>query len=837
MTQWYRGPVLCCAQKDDAIFFGMGPVLYRTHRTEAESTFTVEPLPGRVHLHGLALCAEGILAYGYDNVALVDDETLRIKFHLRASGWILSGTIVDCSVILIYVEGHVEWRTMAGDVTKSVRLPTSINYTAAFSAQGIAVAGPLGIIHVWKECGTRALEGHQGAVIAIAWSHGDWERGLLLSGGDDRCVRLWSNTADELMHCRGHLGKVTGVCFLGPPRVCSVGEDQKVIIWANALQEKAIELTGPLRCVSYHTMLVVGGDCGARQIDVVGVRFVRNQWTLPKKEGSADWVRNVFWFGRCAVVCTNFGAIYVVDTATAQNTDPTIIRTISLGVIITAAAQMDGIIYVGTACGHLYRVDVDTGQYALFGSPMTMRVYCIFALAGSDGATCVVAVTDRALAVQRGTEVAFQLENAPKKLVSAAMSKHFLLFGDDVGYLWALDLRARSLQSIKAHPNARVLSVTVQLCAEQEQVVTTGADGFARRFVVGSLEPLEAVKAPRSLNQVVRQERECIAGFSGADFVLLYDNQEVLRVRCGGSRRPWALSDSFMYVQKSHVIWHVRDGNIEDRRLGPDVPHVKDIYATLSTPYGLVTCGEDTKVCLNQKSTVSTACVHPSTVRGLAWDATTGVLYSCGAKGRLHMYRMLPRTLVPRGDGVVWDEEGRLMAVGVVNGEPVCISSRGFIRRGAIVQKTQDDACPLCLCIDPSAQRIYVGTSVGRVEIFASEDLRPLGSWHVHEGAITAVLSLSHLVSMSDDGTVACSNKSTGERTAVVAAHAASGRALLEVPGGRICTVGWDQKLRIFAFPALQLLQTAQVAVTQPECLAWDDGVIVGGRGLERIIV
>ena len=44
--------------------------------------------------------------------------------------------------------------------------------------------------------------------------------------------------------------------------------------------------------------------------------------------------------------------------------------------------------------------------------------------------------------------------------------------------------------------------------------------------------------------------------------------------------------------------------------------------------------------------------------------------------------------------------------------------------------------------------------------------------------------------------------------------------------------------MAILAFPSLEVLQVHAVAVTQPECLAWDgEAVIVGGRGLEKIIL
>lgn len=825
MTEWYRGPVLCCVQRDNAVYFGMGPVLYRTTRAGSEATCTVEPLPERTHLHGLALSDDGILAYGNDLVALLND-ALQIQLRIRASGWILCGSVVQSSIVLVYVEGLVEWRTMAGDITKSMRLPTSINYVAACSTQGIAAAGPLGLIHVWRE-DIATMADHQGAVIALAWSQGDWEPGCLLSGGDDRCVRLWSTLTCEPVRCYGHLGKVTGVCFLGPPRVCSVGEDQKVILWANGLQEKVIELTAPLRCVSYDKMLVVGGDDGARLIDPEGARFVSNQWTLPTTEGPSDWVRSLFWFSCCAVVGTNFGRIHIVDTATSDNV-PTIIRTISLDVVITAMAHADGIVYAGTSCGHLYRIELQTGTYSTIGAALPMRIHCVFALGNY-----VVTLTNQRISVFCHDN--FHLDNGPKKLFSAAQSEHFLLFGDDVGYLWALDLRDRTFRSFQAHPNARILHIEVR-SNPQEEVVTTGADGCVRRFIVGTFALLEAIKAPRSINQVVRHAREWIAGFAGADFVLCREKQDVLRVRCGGSRRPWAFeASSFLYAHKREILWHRCVGGIEDRRLGPDVPHCKDVYAALMTPHGLVTCSEDTKVCLTTADAIAAACVHPSTVKGLAFDPSRQVLYSCGAKGRLHSFAVHSHALVPEGDAIVWDEEGRLMAVAVLHGEPVCISSRGFIRRGTVFRNTQKDSCPLCLAIDATTNRMYVGTSVGCVEIFEGDDLRPIDTRKVHEGATTAILSLSHLITCSDDGTVACTNKITGERTAMVSAHVASARALLEIPGGCVASVGWDQKVCIFAVPSMTLLHTAPVAVTQPECLAWDNDIVVGGRGLERI--
>ena len=59
-----------------------------------------------------------------------------------------------------------------------------------------------------------------------------------------------------------------------------------------------------------------------------------------------------------------------------------------------------------------------------------------------------------------------------------------------------------------------------------------------------------------------------------------------------------------------------------------------------------------------------------------------------------------------------------------------------------------------------------------------------------------------------------------------------------------MCIRGWDQKVIIFSFPSLIVLVSAESAVTQPECLAWDEhavedeeGIIVGGRGLEKLII
>jgi len=329
----------------------------------------------------------------------------------------------------------------------------------------------------------------------------------------------------------------------------------------------------------------------------------------------------------------------------------------------------------------------------------------------------------------------------------------------------------------------------------------------------------------------IKMAHNWMAGFLGADFVVCAQNQEVVRERCGGLRRPWALNAtfSFVYAHKRDVHWLVP--NVKDRCL-IELAHWNDIYAIISTPQGIVTCGEDTRLCLHHSDgKTSVTSIHPSTVKDLAYS--NGILYSCGGKGQLHACTVGAASLIPLSCEVI-DEEGRLLAVEVFQNHPICISSRGFLQYKGKRQASMADTCPMCLVIDGETNMIYMGNSVGSLEVFQGEDICPSGIWKIHEGAVTSLLLLSDLFTTSDDGTVARWDKATGEKKGAVLGHVASSRALLEIPKDRICSVGWDQRLQIYTLH-LEVIQTIQVAVRQPECLAWDDGIIVGGRGLEKL--
>jgi len=97
----------------------------------------------------------------------------------------------------------------------------------------LAVAGDGGAIKVWNAAEgkvERSLEGHAGAVVALAVSA---DRKTLLSGGDDKVVRLWNPAkGEETGRLEGHGDRVTGLGFSADPRwYASASADGRLRVW------------------------------------------------------------------------------------------------------------------------------------------------------------------------------------------------------------------------------------------------------------------------------------------------------------------------------------------------------------------------------------------------------------------------------------------------------------------------------------------------------------------------------------------------------------------------------------------------------------------------------
>ncbi|MBI4604582.1 MAG: WD40 repeat domain-containing protein [Planctomycetes bacterium] len=127
---------------------------------------------------------------------------------------------------------HV-WKVAGGSEVKLDQGGTVLGL-AFLDGNRLAACGEGGSIKVWNVAEgkvEKALEGHQGAVLALAVRA---DRAQILSGGEDKTVRLWdSGGLKELKSLAGHEGKVTAVAFSPDGKAAvSGGEDKTLRAWS-----------------------------------------------------------------------------------------------------------------------------------------------------------------------------------------------------------------------------------------------------------------------------------------------------------------------------------------------------------------------------------------------------------------------------------------------------------------------------------------------------------------------------------------------------------------------------------------------------------------------------
>jgi WD40 repeat protein/predicted Ser/Thr protein kinase len=140
----------------------------------------------------------------------------------------------------------------------------------------------------------RTLEGHNGAVRALAWSR-DGRR--IASAGDDRSVNIWDATSGSLLHrLEGHTDVVQALAWTRDgTRIASAGRDDAIRVWnaeAGQLLYGVPTLKGGVRALAW--------DAGGRRLaaavglDVMILDPAASQ-TIATLRGHTEFVAAVSW--------------------------------------------------------------------------------------------------------------------------------------------------------------------------------------------------------------------------------------------------------------------------------------------------------------------------------------------------------------------------------------------------------------------------------------------------------------------------------------------------------------------------------------------------------------
>ena len=124
------------------------------------------------------------------------------------------------------------WVPANGQQIFGTRVGTAPAYTLEASPDGawLAAAGADGVVRLWEVASGRlvqSLEGHSGAVQAVAWS----DDGRLASASLDGTVRVWGPDGELAAVLAGHEGAAKGVAWLDGGSLATLGDDGTVRTW------------------------------------------------------------------------------------------------------------------------------------------------------------------------------------------------------------------------------------------------------------------------------------------------------------------------------------------------------------------------------------------------------------------------------------------------------------------------------------------------------------------------------------------------------------------------------------------------------------------------------
>lgn len=164
----------------------------------------------------------------------------------------------------------IVWDLSSGKEVIKKQSHTDIIWDVAFSADGkqLATASKDGLIKLWEIPSGKlraTIEAHADGVRAVEFS----PRGMLVSGGNDRCVKVWSSvTGGEIATFQGHEHAVLDVAIQADGEtILSASRDGRVKEWSLSDRDQPIVVANrmPLECLDlFHGgdfVAATGNDC------------------------------------------------------------------------------------------------------------------------------------------------------------------------------------------------------------------------------------------------------------------------------------------------------------------------------------------------------------------------------------------------------------------------------------------------------------------------------------------------------------------------------------------------------------------------------------------------
>ena len=625
---------------------------------------------------------------------------------------------------------------------------------------------------------------------------------------EDSFVRLFDKLTGTLLHTLAGHAKDVRVLAVGKDAYYSGGEDGHCLAWKKTCREQEIEW-------SVHNLRSVHIYRGSSVVAV----SINGNISLLLEEGNAEIVRE----------------------GLSESTD-----------IVTVSALRDQYVFLGHLSGRVIVYDMSLKAEIKSAQVLTHRVVSLFPLEGGD---CIAANANGQIEyVSAPVGIA---SGAPRKLLShIAVSSRTHLFGDDKGSvsIWHEG-------NIQYKKNLQRDGKIVGLFRKGEFVLASTGNGkiFTLQFIDSNMFVVLEESVSQYLSFVSNIANDYFSvGFSGPDFII-HDNIAIQwKHTCGGHRRPfdWFVTENeylFAYVSGGDKVTLVRAPGPSCVRV--HTGHAGDlVHALLAHEDGIITACEDGKIRLVDSQlgeTLSVMEAHEGSVRCLCRTGT-GEFVSGGARSQLcrwkevssGRFRLVNSVQIGRADADV-----RLMGIAATKDVLCIVDSAGEVHVGdgkdlakvSIPEIISERA--MLLSVAACDSFFVAGSSNGFLLVIDSVRMIVTDCLHVHLNGVNALVGLPGglVVSVSDDQSIAVSRVDLwGKLTLCQRLENASTCSIRAVAAqeSRVVTTGTDRRVTEWRIEGERILKVKEtlVAVTDPLSVIVNQDIVVGGRGIEKLV-